>query len=307
MAGNGLKQNLIRTLVGTGFTLLPSASSKTNYFTVMVERHDLFGVRVKYLIALCENTFEVADLDSLVANAEYHEAALILIGDADAIPDSASMFTYEQFVDRLGGEIMSLLPREPEYAKRLKILGDFKLPKGMQGEPDKLFESYVHAGLQFLFRARVIKHGDEQLFKSVPDGIVFSAGAPLLLYDAKSAGGGYTMSANAERQFITYIQRFNRRYQTMFGPLTAFLVIAGKFSDSDESLVNRSRAVQAEAHIPLCFMDAENFGQIVKMMSAEPLFRKTIAWNWVFTNPIVKASDVRRSLQDVRRDKVVLA
>jgi hypothetical protein len=300
------KAELICTLMGGGFTF-ETADPKPNYLTIKVSRTELLGVRMSYLIAFTRCPISSHDVASLVAEADERRAALVIVGDALEDTTGVPVLTYPQFADRLGGDVLSLLPLAPEFGSRLVHLGGNRLPRGLSGKPDDLFEEYVHAGLQFLFRGRVVRYGQERRGEPVPDGVVLAEGAPLFLYDAKAAGDGYKMSMEAVRQFSDYVQEFHKHYERTVGRLSAFLVLSGKFVDSEDVLEERSRTVQAKSQVPLAFLDTRTFGGIVKLLINQPLFRQSVDWDMVFARPVVRLQDVQKSLRALARDSVIRA
>lgn len=298
------KSLIVRSLIGSGFTW-PTAETAPNYLMIQAERTEQFGVKVPYLFAFTSCRINSADTSTLVQEAEERRAALVIVGEAENVPDGVSLLSYDQFFDRLGGPIFSLLPFDPLFLERLIILGDNKLPDGLKGKPDDLFEEYVHAGLQFLFRSRVIRHGQDRRGEPVPDGVAVGRSAPLLLYDAKAAGGGYDMSMTAVRQFADYIVEFHRQYEPMFGRLTAFLVVSGCFEDDAEALAERHYEVMAKSQTPLSFITAETLGGIVARLVQRPLFRQTVNWRRVFARPVARLSDVDKELTSRAKDGLV--
>jgi len=305
-AGNPPDKSLIvRSLVGSGFAW-PTAETAPNYLMIQAERTEQFGVKVPYLFAFTSCRINSADALTLVQEAEERHAALVIVGDAEDALDGISLLSYEQFFDRLGGPIFSLLPFDPQFSARLAVLGDNKLPEDLKGKPDDLFEEYVHAGLQFLFRSRVIRHGQDRRGEPVPDGVAGGYAAPLLLYDAKAAGGGYDMSMTAVRQFADYIVGFHRQYESLFGRLTAFLVISGRFENDAEALAERQYEVMSRSQTPLSFVTAETLGGIVTRLVQRPLFRQTVNWRRVFARPVARLADVDKELTARAKDGLIM-
>jgi hypothetical protein len=173
------------------------------------------------------------------------------------------------------------------------------------GSADDLFEVYVHAGFQFLLRSRVIRYGQERRGEEVPDGVTLSPAAPLLLYDAKAALQGFSMSANADRQFADYVIEFNRKYERLVGRVTAFVVVSTSFADSTDSLQKRYLKLLAEAQTPLVFLTSQELAHMVRAMVAEPFYRTAVDWRLVFSKTIVVGSDVDQQLRGLRKDKVI--
>lgn len=298
------KPDIVRTLVGAGFTIL-HAETRPSHLAVLAERTESLGVKARYAIAVGASAMNSATTAALGRWAEREGAGLVLVGVADSPPPRASVLSYDQFVDRLGGTIRSFLPLEPNFGERLRILGDNQLPKGLVGKPDELFESYVHAGLQFIFRSRVVRYGKLRSGEAVADGLATTPTAPLLLYDAKAAKGGYEMVKDEERKFEDYVREFHGRYEAAVGRLTAIVVISGAFADKPPALMRRFTQVLAATQVPLVFMDAATMAEIVAIMVNEPMFRPTVDWRLVFSEPIVRVAAVADELAARRRDGVL--
>ena len=215
------------------------------------------------------------------------------------------VFNLDQFHDRLGGAIHSVLPLQPEYCAHLEVLGHNAVPTELNGTADDLFEEYVHAGLQFMLGRRVIRYGQERRFETVPDGVAFDHAAALILYDAKAAKNGYDVDTTSVRQFGDYVRRFDAAYERLLGRLSAFVVVSGSFENGDESLEDRARDFLAEYGCPLSFMTASEMGAIVNLLAAQPLFRRSIEWKRVFSRAIVRVGDVQAELGRLNRDGLV--
>jgi hypothetical protein len=123
---------ITRSLTGSGY-LVVHTQPCANHTTYIVERTEALGVTVRYLIADAHCPLNHTAIQSLVEEAEYHKAHLIIVGDADETPDGVVLLTYNQFLDRLGGPILSLLPFDPAFADRLAVLGDNTVPLPLVG------------------------------------------------------------------------------------------------------------------------------------------------------------------------------
>lgn len=297
------KIDVMRTLVAAGFTIR-TAESKTNYFTALASRTDILAVPVTYLIAVAAGGLSQADFESLRKTARIQNAHLVVVADAAEGHAEQSVLTYAQFTDRLGGEVLSLLPLEPAYAERLHILGTNQCPPGLVGRPDELFETYVHAGFQFIFGSRVVRYGQDRRGEEVPDGISFSSNAPLCLYDAKASEAGFEMSADADRQFAQYVDAFHRSHSHRIGRLRTFVVVSSSFADPPESLERRSRKLQAACQVPLAFMDSATLGAAVGALVQQPLLRRSIDWGLVLARVRIELKDVLQELRRLQKDRV---
>ncbi len=310
MAVNGAIETIVPTVVRTlslnGFRIT-GVERRTNYYSCCAERHELLGVPVRYLLVVAEGALNQADLTNIQVRARRSNASPVLVVDrpwAGADP-GLPVFNLDQFLDRLGGAIHSVLPLQPEYCAHLEVLGHNAVPDGLNGSADDLFEVYVHAGLQFMLSRRVIRYGQERRFEAVPDGVAFDHAAALILYDAKAARNGYDVDTTSARQFGDYVRRFDAAYERLLGRLSAFVVVSGSSANSDESLEGRARYFLAEYRCPLSFMTAREMGEIVKLLATQPLFRRSIDWKRVFSRAIVRVADVQAELDRLNRDGLV--
>lgn len=293
-----------RTLFSAGF-IVTNFSRKPSFVAFHVFRQDEFGVKANYLIAFCDDEkFSPTDCKALQRSAGYHSEYLVLVGSIDESDgDKIPVISPETFYQRLGGTVSSYLPLEDYYPEHLEILGRNKLPEGLTGKADELFEEYVFVGLQFLLQNRVIKYGQDRLFKDLPDGIAFG-GSVLLLYDCKAAGEGYKISSNSMRQFADYVNTFHRRYQNYVGRVNSFLVISGFFQSPDK-LEDRSRKLLAECGVPLSFLTAKDLGEIIKLLVENPVYRQSIDWKRIFSGGLIKTARVVEDLRERRKDGVI--
>jgi len=299
------KMMIFRALVGSGFTPI-SVLPAPNYHLFNVSRTELLGTKVRYMIAVSSGRLSHSDIEWLVKEAQRQGEALVFVGETDFRPEDVPVISYAQFLDRLGGPIFSLLPLDEAYAVRLVTLGHNTLPADIIGKPDDLFEQYVHAGLQFLFRSRVVRYGQDRRGEPVPDGIAVGRSIPLMLYDVKAAAKGYKMNMEAVRQFADYVEEFHRSYETLIGKVGFFLVISGSFADDEDALEERSRDVQAKTGVPLSFLTADVLGSIVKRLVQEPLLRPALNWSRIFARPVVRLQDVEKQLRSRAKDGVLL-
>jgi hypothetical protein len=167
-----------------------------------------------------------------------------------------------------------------------------------------LFEAYAHAGLQFLWRGRVIRYGQERRFEAVPDGLALGARIPLLLYDCKAADTLYEFSATTIRQFADYITDFNRRYQSYLGRLHCFLAISSGFQD-EQILRNRSDELYGKCGVPLVCLTAKDLAQMVTLFSQHLPLRSVVDWADILRPPAVDFNRVKVGCEARIRDGVV--
>jgi hypothetical protein len=295
---------IYRTLISAGFVVI-NFSRKPTYIAFHAYRSDEFGVKTKYLIAFAgPNKFSPTDLSALHKSAKYRSESLVIVGETEALPvEGAPVIPPDIFLQRLGGAVSSYLPLEPFYPKHLEILGGNKLPKGLTGKADELFEQYVYVGLLFLLQQRVVRYGQDRLFEALPDGITLG-GNILLLYDCKAAEDGYDVNSSSMRQFADYVDTFHNRYQNYVGRINSFLVISGSFQRPD-TLDDRSKELISTCGVPLSFLTAKDMGSIIKSLVENPVFRQTINWKRVFSIGLVNPKAITKDLKRRKKDGII--
>jgi len=244
-----------------------------------------------------------ADSEILKKIALHSRASLVIVTSNTDLPSDLVVVSKNQFFGRLGGIVSSVVPLEPEYGSQLVILAKNKLPPGLVGKADDLFEAYVHAGLQFLLRGRVIRYGQNRRFEVVPDGLVLGSNAPLMLYDAKAASEAYEFSRTAIRQFSDYARHFQNRYEQYVGRLHAFVVISDSFQDQT-ALMDRSNELYAECSVPLVCFTARGLAETVSLFADSIAFRAIVDWKTIFAPPLLRIEMVREAIEARRRDRI---
>jgi len=296
---------LVRTLLSVGFRI-KDTHHKPSYLALSAARRDEFGVENRYLFACVAADRELSedDVRSLRKLAKHEASALVAVGRVSTAQAGDVVMTTEELLGRLGGPVLALLPLEPEFPERLRILGHNALPTGISGKPDTLFEEYVHAGLQFILQDRVVRYGQERLFEALPDGLVAGHRSPLMLYDAKAAKEGYELNANSIRQFADYVRGFHGRYEAFTGRLFAFLLVSGHFQIED-NLEERSAQLYADCMVPLRTSTADEMAKIIALLADRPSFRQVVDWKAIFSRTIITADAVKQNLDARLRDGVI--
>jgi len=264
-------------------------------------QEDDFGCRIRYLIAFSEKPIPVEVLASAAKVAQSDGAYAVIVGSTYG-PTEIPVLTLESFLARFGGPVRSLLPLKPTFGHEIQVLGDNRLPDGISGRPDDLFEEYVRAGLQFITGRRVVRYGQSRRGESVPDGYM-SLGDCYILYDAKAAGGGYEVDAATVRQCSSYVRDFTERYEH-HQKLYAFLVVSGQFSNPSK-LDDRSRELYADSRVPLVFLTAVDLAAGVEYFKTDPVLRETTDWKAVFAKTTISADTIRQYAKTARRDGIV--
>ena len=265
MSSNEIPE-FVRTLFASGFNVL-SVDRKPNFTLVGAMRHDEFGLAHEYIFAYSgERAISNADRNSLTKLSRKNSAPVVMITDNATPNKGLVILSRAQFYGKVGGAVSSVLALEPEYGARLVELGFNRLPSNLRGQPDDLFESYVHAGLQFLLSGRVIRYGQERRFEAISDGVAVGKNTPLMLYDCKASDGHYEFSKTTIRQFADYVNDFHRRYEQSVGRLHAFLAISSEFQKTDQ-LQERSNELYSACGIPIVCMMAGTLSALVSLFS----------------------------------------
>jgi len=294
----------IRTLLGAGL-IITNVSTKPNFTVVNAERFDEFRLSSRYVFVYCTSgVLSKADCSTIDKLVEETHAALVIAGDAETRPTSGVVLSKQDLLARLGGAVSSLLPLEPDYPAQLVTLSSNHLPNGLKGTPDDLFESYVHAGLQFLLRGRVLRFGQERRFEALPDGMAISGTAPIILYDCKAAASGYEITKDTLRQFSDYIDDYQTRYETYLGRPYAFLVVSSSFQELS-TLQQRSNEMYSDCQVPLVCMTAQTLADCIGLFTDRPRYRMAVDWRRIFVPPRVESSAVTKELTARTKDNII--
>lgn len=286
----------------SGGFVLNKVQREPGYALLLARRLDEFGVAHCYCFAVFEDEFGPAQIEAIKIAAKYHGAAPVLVGEGVA---DLPTLEWNGFISLFGGPIFSLKPFEPQFREHLHELGHNRLPEGLKGKADDLFEVYVREALEFVLGERVVRYGQERLFEARPDGLVLPSQGFYALYDAKAYGDGYPVTQDSLRQFGSYVKDFSKRYGTYLQRLNSFLVISGEFTQGDKALDSRSRDFMAENQVPLSFMTTDTLGEIIEVLAETPVIRRAVNWSRVFSDSVVRPSLVRSEIGLVLRDKTV--
>jgi hypothetical protein len=305
MSHDQVLRQVVGTLISAGFRIV-NTHRKPYYAALTVGRRDDFDVENRYIIACCEPDYVLTegDVRSLERQADSERASPIAIGKAISASESVRILNLDEFFGRLGGAVSALLPLESEYPERLRLLGHNRLPVGLVGRPDDLFEEYVHAGLEFVLHDRVVRYGQERRGEPVPDGFVSGRRSLLMLYDAKAANDGYQVTRDTIRQFADYVRKFHEQYEPYTGRLYCFVAISGHFA-SEDTLEERSAQLYEDCSVPLRFLTADEMSGIVRIFAERPSYRQAIAWKQVFAKVLITSETVERNLHARERDAVI--
>ena len=288
-----------------GFTVT-NTNAKPSFFIAEAKRFDEFGIPSKYVFGYSTSgTMSPSDCATLNKVAKQNNASLVIVGAESPGTNNQGVFiAKEDFLAKLGGPMVSLLPLESQYSAQLVVLAGNKLPPGTSGKPDDLFERYVHAGLQFLLRGRVLRYGQERKFEALPDGLVLNSSAPLMLYDCKATDPPYEITEETIRQFADYVRDFGNRYSAYLGEPHAFVVVGPDFQRLS-TLHNRSNELYGKCRVPLVCFKAEALAVCVKLLADRPLLRSAIDWKRVFSPPMVEVTTLEKQISARAKDRII--
>jgi len=291
----------IRTLALGGF-FLDGAIRNPGYALLHMTRRDEFGVEHKYSFAVFENEPSEEQIETAKIDVKHNHSNLVVI--SPTLSENASYIEWDSFINLFGGPILSSSVLEPEFNDQLLALGKNQLPSGLIGKPDDLFEIYVRNALEFLFRCRVIRYGQDRKFEARPDGIVIQDRNFTALYDAKAYSNGYIVTEDSIRQFKSYVDEFKKRYGYYF-EVNSFIVISGQFPHEKATLEQRSREMQSLTGVPLTFLTSNALVEIINLLLDSTSTRRSINWKRIFVNPVIEKKHIEHELKLIGKDKII--
>jgi hypothetical protein len=292
----------VRTLVFAGFTV-HSTDRNPGYALIQASRFDEFGARQRYTFALAENLqLGSIEVDAATISADHNEAELVVIGETTSTVPNVSWL---RFGNLFGGAVTSSAPLDDDFAGRITELGLNRLPGGLVGRPDDLFELYAHAALEFTLGGRVLRYGQERRFEARPDGLALLDDRFRSIYDAKASENGYETTAESIRQFKSYVELFMAAYESYIPRIHSFIVISGKFAQGDQALRDRSRDFRADTGVSLCFVTVSNLLLLIDAVKQAPSARRIVNWSRIFSETFPDTARVTEEIMTGRRDQIV--
>ena len=265
-------------------------------------RYDEFGTRQQYCFALSDGQLGEAQVKAVEIISGHLHAVPVIIGEANT---NIPTIEWLRFINLFGGPVNDVTPLDPLFVDHLSLLGFNKLPAGLIGKPDDLFEAYVRAALEFIFAGRVIRYGQDRRFEARPDGLAIPNPHFSALYDAKAYSDGYDVTIDTIRQFSSYVRDFQRRYISYRQGINAFIAVSGGFLQQPDTLESRSRELISDCHVPLAFITAQDLSTIISLLREHPSTRRSINWARVFTDPVVNPERVRRDMIAILKDGII--
>jgi hypothetical protein len=290
-------QLTVHALTAGGF-ILNKAERKPGYMVFITSRYDEFGNKQNYCFALAETSMNKNQVDGAEISARHHNANLVVIGQTEV---DTPKIEWNRFINIFGGPVLNVEPFEPDFGENLVRLGYNKLPNGIRGKADEVFETYVNVALEFIFGGTVKYWGQSRKFENIADGLAIPSINFTALYDAKACKKGYQINSGTIRQFNDYVIGFKSKYSDYY-KLNSFIVVSGEFAQKESSLDERSHELLSLCGIPLSFLNAETLADIVKLMVKNPQFRRSINWAKIFTRSNVQTKFVKKEIAILKKD-----
>ncbi len=213
-------------------------------------------------------------------------------------------YTYEEFYKKIGGVVNTGLVRSPVLSGLMNNLGLNLLSEGLEGAPNDLLEIYSKECLQYLFKSPARRYGKDRSFERLPDGVLLVKNISAFLFDSKAYSNGFEFTSDDINRFEKYIEDFSEKYSHLFA-VKSFIVISGRFNDSDEAILNRSTDLLSRAQVPIACIQAKTLAEMVAEIMKKPEFQQSIDWNQIFVKPVVKLSNLTSQIKKIEKDKII--
>ena len=291
------------TLIVNGFNLSSVNRIADGHAIINCSKYDKFGAKVNYSFLFSTRQTNKHLIDSLITTSSALESTPILVSD-NLSSEKCISYSTATFYDTIGGYVNTGLVLIPQIAEILEELGFNRLPDGLVGKPDDLLEIYAKESLQFLLSSPARRFGKDRLFESLPDGVVLGKGQIIIQYDSKAYSEGFSFSSDDIERFAKYVNEFNIKYKDVVGGVYAFLIISGKFNDSEESIQKRSDSLYQKCHTKLTCVTCRELGEMVKLSVQSQEERHVINWKAIFVNLMLTKKLIEKEILKVRKDKI---
>lgn len=270
---------------------------------INASKTDKLGAKILYSILVNTANGSQSLVQNLLNTSRSLNSTPLIVSNSLYVDDCKTL-SFEEFSSLIGGFVNTGLILIPSLVEIMDDLGYNKLPKGLEGQPDKLLEIYVKECLQYLMVSPVKRFGSNRAFESVPDGIVLGKNQFTILFDAKAYGDGFSFTADDIERFAKYVNDFNHRYQPYI-TVFYFLVVSGRFNDSETSIVNRSDALFNKCRAKISCVESGELAKIVKTVSKQPLRRNAMVWSNVLQNPVLTEKSTLQELKRIEKDQII--
>ena len=152
----------------------------------------------------------------------------------------------------------------PLLAEALPEVARQKIPETMREyverlglKPWQVLEQAVFSVLHYCFSLTVRKYGEDYLFEHEPEGVAIVGDVPsfAFIYECKSAGESYTMTAQDELTYIDYILKKKEKVRVLErSELKYFVIVAPDFSGD---VRDRRDKIFKETQVLVVFLRAD--------------------------------------------------
>lgn len=295
--------NLIITLLVNGYHLRDFLRVSKNHNIIVFNKYDSFGAEIWYSVLLSEKIPSTGILERLNRIAERNKYKPFIICDTELKLEYDS-YTFDEFYEKIGGVVNTGLVLNPNISEIMIELGHNILPKGLEGKPDDLLEIYSKECFQFLFKTAVRRYGKDRSFESLPDGIVLGNDSTAFLFDSKAYKDGFEFKSDDINRFEKYVKDFKSRYKHLFS-IKSFLVISGKFNDSENSIQKRSMELMSRVQVPISCISSGDLAEMVSIIINNSDYQQSINWNRIFVDSLIKLSSLNTQIGKLKKDKII--
>jgi hypothetical protein len=288
-----------RTLAANGY-VVTRGYTHPSYVSIDCEKPDLFGCRLAYLLAVTDKTRlapgQVAELGRRSA-ADGRQLIVVSQEGGDG------QLSFEEFLDRLGGEVPRWRALTDEYHSSLRDAARNRLPQGHTGPAWRLLEELAADGLEFAFGRRARRLGGRSSGSRVPDILIVSPDERLYLLDAKAADSPFDASWPNLRALGEYVDQQKERQRGSF-PVDGALLVSSGFAQEEAILTQLALEFRGQHGVMLSFLSAETLSAIVRGVRNNVGIRNALQWRKIFQGGAVSIAAYEREVRRVRDQRV---
>lgn len=296
--------SFITTLIINDFTMVSFDRIAEGNAIINTLKFDRLGAIIKYTILLNTSNSNESLIDTLVSTAQSVQSTPIVISDT-LQTSTCKIYSFVEFENLIGGFINTGLVLIPNLVAVLDELGHNRLPQGLIGNPDELLEIYVKECLQFLMLSPAKRFGSSRSFESLPDGIVLGKNQLIIQFDGKAYKNGFDFQADDIERFAKYVNDFNNRYGIYIGRIQYFLVVSGKFNDSEKAISNRSDELFKKCGAKFCCIAADELGSLVQMVIDNQQLRNAVDWRNIFIQTVQAKKALDTEMKRITKDALI--
>jgi hypothetical protein len=290
----------VRTLLVSGYSLDVGAERQPTHIEIRCEKSSIFGVDVRFLIAITESTeFTSQQMDDIRRIGLAENRTPVFVGR-----DSTSFqLGWQEFLSSLGGEVPSWRAVSSTYSSALSTAATNKLPPQTTGEAWLVFEDLVSDGLEFILGRRAHRLGGRRRGQKVGDIIAVLPSTELLVVDAKAAGDGFDANWPSLRPLVEYVKKQQRR-QLGYNLVYSAVIVSSGFKQPAMTLQDLSKEFLSETHVPLGFVTAQTLATMVGRIQSSTDIRAAINWKRLFAGGALTADAFEREMSEAASERI---